>query len=663
MSTKPQSLLTDSPFQVRIWQPGYTYLPGDVVQPTTTTNSALSPPTNADFVASLTGWTAGTGYSWDGTKSYNSTGGAAKFAAGSASAQITNGNQVAVTVGQKITGQFYGMMATSDPNGAYVNVRFVWYDSGHTLLSTTDGQQIVINTLGGPVTWWQVTATGTAPAGAAFCAIAAVCDNSLSAQHIWIDAFYWDYMVPGAGAQNFFTDITTVSATSGTTEPDWTNGGTNTGNVTDGGITWARGQQTIIYWYTIPFCLSGTTEPTWHTNVGGATSDGGVPWLYGGNGKFFDWICHTPQVQDVNCPQNKYVALASSKIFSGDQDIVRFSATTNPMDWTSEADAGFLPTGLQTYGANPTTAMGLYRSNLVVFNSEGLQMWQLDEDPANMSLLTALPIGSIWHKALAPVNNDLFFLAAQGVRTMGITGGSGNAESGDVGMPIDQLVQLGVAYCSANSTEPLATYYPSAGQYWIHFPGWDSSAYFKAQTGAYAAHSPSITSTVFVYTMSRTGEVGAWSRYLYPFPTIDAFCQLNDVLYIRSGDDILQVDPTVLYDYASDTYLSGNRQTAFPGVVQWQWLDFGQPGITKQFDGIDVSSTQGTNLTVEIGYDQTSITTYTPSFTVPGDSYQGTVIPIPIMAPSCSVRLSMTSTDNWQIESVNVYLKDQRTTS
>jgi hypothetical protein len=395
-------------------------------------------------------------------------------------------------------------------------------------------------------------------------------------------------MVPGAGAQNFFTDITTVSATSGTTEPDWTNGGTNTGNVTDGGITWARGQQTIIYWYTIPFCLSGTTEPTWHTNVGGATSDGGVPWLYGGNGKFFDWICHTPQVQDVNCPQNKYVALASSKIFSGDQDIVRFSATTNPMDWTSEADAGFLPTGLQTYGANPTTAMGLYRSNLVVFNSEGLQMWQLDEDPANMSLLTALPIGSIWHKALAPVNNDLFFLAAQGVRTMGITGGSGNAESGDVGMPIDQLVQLGVAYCSANSTEPLATYYPSAGQYWIHFPGWDSSAYFKAQTGAYAAHSPSITSTVFVYTMSRTGEVGAWSRYLYPFPTIDAFCQLNDVLYIRSGDDILQVDPTVLYDYASDTYLSGNRQTAFPGVVQWQWLDFGQPGITKQFDGIDV---------------------------------------------------------------------------
>jgi hypothetical protein len=410
MSTKPQSLLTDSPFQVRIWQPGYTYLPGDVVQPTTTTNSALSPPTNADFVASLTGWTAGTGYSWDGTKSYNSTGGAAKFAAGSASAQITNGNQVAVTVGQKITGQFYGMMATADPNGAYVNVRFVWYDSGHTLLSTTDGQQIVINTLGGPVTWWKVTATGTAPAGAAFCAIAAVCDNSLSAQHIWIDAFYWDYLVPGAGAQNFFTDITTVSATSGTTEPDWTNGGTNTGNVTDGGITWARGQQTIIYWYTIPFCLSGTIEPTWHTNVGGATSDGGVPWLYGGNGKFFDWICHTPQVQDANCPQNKYVALASSKIFSA--AIKTLCGSLQPrIRWTGRAKRTQVSC---RPGCKPTARMKQRQWGCIAQISlcsipKGCKCGSWTKIRPTCRLLTALPIGSIWHKALAPVNNDLFF--------------------------------------------------------------------------------------------------------------------------------------------------------------------------------------------------------------------------------------------------------------
>ena len=62
-----------------------------------------------------------------------------------------------------------------------------------------------------------------------------------------------------------------------------------------------------------------------------------------------------------------------------------YCATTNPLDWTSEADAGFLPIGLQSYGTNPFLAAGLYRSNLVFFNSQGLQMWQVDEDPANMA--------------------------------------------------------------------------------------------------------------------------------------------------------------------------------------------------------------------------------------------------------------------------------------
>jgi hypothetical protein len=653
---------TSSPFQVTIWQAGHTYSPGDVVQPTSVTNAGVSSPTNADLAVSLTGWTATASATWVASPSYNSNGGSAAIAAGTTNQSITNTNQVAVTVGQVINASCFGGGNASIGlgSGVYGNCRLVWYDASHVQLSVTDGPFHDLGTVLG-VAWWKMTVSGTAPSGAAFCAVAGIITANPSGVPVYLDAFYWDYLIPSSGstpANNFyFTNISSGLATSGSAEPDWTNGGSNSGNVTDGGITWARGLQETIQWMCEHFCQSDFGEPTWTTTPGTfAPDDTGTPGA-------FSWKCLTPQVQDANCPNSKYVVLASSKIFASDTDIVRFSATSNPMDWTSEADAGFLASGLQTYGANPATAMGLYRSNLVVFNSEGLQMWQLDEDPANMNLLTALPIGSIWHKALAPVNNDLFFLAAQGVRTMGITGGSGNAEAGDVGMPIDQLVQLGVAYCQANGTEPLATYYPSAGQYWIHFPGWDSSAYFKAQTGSYAAHSPSITSTVFVYTMNRTGEVGAWSRYLFPFATIDAFCQLNDQLYIRSGDDILMVDPTALYDYTGDTYLSGNRQVAFPGVVQWPYLDFGQPGVTKQLDGIDVVATQGTTLSVDIGYDQSSLSTFTTAFNVPVDTQPGTMIPIPIMAPTFSIRLSMTSTDAWQVDAVTVYLRDARVTS
>src|SRR5690606_3282256 len=108
--------------------------------------------------------------------------------------------------------------------------------------------------------------------------------------------------------------------------------------------------------------------------------------------------------------------IAASKVFCADDDIVRYSATVNPLDWSSSDDAGYLPTGLQNYGANPVEAMGLYRGNLVVFNAEAFQLWQVDEDPASMALLDALPMGSTQHHAMAPVSNDLFFLASQGVR-------------------------------------------------------------------------------------------------------------------------------------------------------------------------------------------------------------------------------------------------------
>ena len=122
-------------------------------------------------------------------------------------------------------------------------------------------------------------------------------------------------------------------------------------------------------------------------------------------------------------------------------------------------------------GSNDTAVLNIYRSALVSFSSTTFQNWQVDPDPANMALLDVMEgIGSTWQQAAQPVAKDLFYLAALGVRTVGISAGSTNLVNGDVGMPIDPLVRASVKEAIADAVEPRGLYYPSLGQYWLSFP-------------------------------------------------------------------------------------------------------------------------------------------------------------------------------------------------
>ena len=166
-----------------------------------------------------------------------------------------------------------------------------------------------------------------------------------------------------------------------------------------------------------------------------------------------------------------------------------------------------------------------------------------------------------------------------------------------------------------------------------------------------------MSTTVFIYTMSRTGEVGAWSRYVLPFH-VDNFCQMGPNLYIRAGDDVLMVDETADSDFAGDV-----RAVPFDGVAQWPYLDFGQPGVSKQLLGVDLASTNAVNASVAVGYDQSNPSSFTTPLDIPGDTVPGTFIPIPVLGPSFSLKLTFSSYDFWQFQAATVYLADQRPTA
>lgn len=444
---------------VSVWQPGTLYLPGANVRPVSSGALLSVPIDNAGFEDGDSDWTKETG--WTITN-------AGSAFAGTWSAQFdstTTGNRVIsdtvalVTPGQVIAASCRVNRGTSAEGVAWIYVAIVWLDDMDAEISMSNG---LIFGISGDGEWVTSTVTGTAPAGAAKARIAAVGHRASGSSVMWCDSFVWNASQTFEQTGLIFRATQTDPATSGSDEPAWPI--VAAGTVVDGGVTWTAVTASRVVWEASPIMTTGSTEPTWPNKPGTSVSDNGE----------ISWETIGRNIQDENCPNTKVVAIVASKVFAVDDDIVKFCATVNPLDWTSRDDAGYLPTGIQQANSNGAAVLGIYRSNLVVFNASTFQMWQVDPDPAAMALLDQMEgIGSIWPKAVQAVGDDLFFLSQLGARTVGIAAGSSNLAAGDVGDPIDPLVHAAIIDLALSGRQPIATYYPGAGQYWLAFPEYE----------------------------------------------------------------------------------------------------------------------------------------------------------------------------------------------
>jgi hypothetical protein len=432
-----------------VWEAGKTYVPGSLVRPVTAPSVASGQPTNPSFENGATGWTLPAGFSVTGNAHYGDGASALQYD-GSGQASATSTDQRPVTPGQTITASVMVQQGKSSSGKAGAAALLLWYDASHNAISYDAGNTVDSGSGGD---WGRSSVTAAAPAGSAFVAVGISCAKN-SGFSMWVDDVEWDYnyFVPSAGL--VYKAVQPNPGKSASNEPTWPP--TLGQQVIDNEVIWEAVSASQIVWMARPINKSGAFEPNWPLVTGGFVHDGTI-----------DWVADTPQIKDPNCPHSKIVAIAASKVYAADKDIIRYCATVNPLDWTTANDAGYLPYGLQNYGSNPAAAMNLYRSNLAVFNSEGMQLWQVDEDPASSALLDALPVGSTQNLALSPVSNDLIFLSSQGVRSIGIASGSTNLQAGDIGMPIDPLVKEGVLSAPG---APLSTYVPSMGQYWLSIP-------------------------------------------------------------------------------------------------------------------------------------------------------------------------------------------------
>lgn len=604
------------------WAPGTLYQPGALVVPRSKPLVQTGLIANPNFASGNTGWTLGSGAT---------IGAGTPFLPGSsniltvvnAASDTVNTAQYAVAAGQVINGQCYGWVGTNSSDS--MDCRIAFYDSGHGFLEWIAGNI----QKGSGNHWVKLTVAAVAPATAAYAAIGCSASSS-SGNQIHFSNFTWDYTYAAPADALTYEAVQADAAYSAATEPTWPLVAGQT--VVDGGVTWEAITFSQIVWTASPIMTSGGTEPTWPTLIGAAVADNTI-----------SWVATSRQVTDTNCPNTKVVLIGASKVFAIDKDIVDFCATTNPLDWTTQGDAGFLPTGLQQYGDNPNSVLGLYRGNLIAFNSGGYQMWQIDPDPENMALLDAEPIGSTYPKATQAVVNDLLFLTPLGVRSIGISGASANLQAGNVGNQIDDLVVAAFSTLPSSS-EPHGLYYPARGQYWLFFDNGDG------------------TSTAFVMTVYSvsTAQMTAyntttqsWSRYVFP-EVITDWTLLGDDLYLRTaGDHIWKVDPTVtLDDVHSGTGIE------YSGLMQWPWLDMSSIGIEKNMIGFDLVM-DGT-CSVAVGYDQTNRAVVTDGYALTGDTLTGQPIPFPVRAPSFSLQLTFDPNQEWEWEAAVLYIEDDK---
>jgi hypothetical protein len=440
-----------------LWEAGHLYQPGDLVQPIQAPVPQSTAITNAGFESGSTDWTLGSGCSVTG---------AAKFS-GASSVQFTGtaGNvrvlhdSEPVAPGTSITASCMYAQGAADAGHNVGRVVLQWFDVSSVLLREDSGTLINSSSSG----WAKSTVTGIAPAGSASVSIGALVFRDRSSSS-YVDQFEWNYATQTLQAGLIYQAVQAAAGFSGTSEPAWPSvlGVT----VVDNQVTWEAVATSRVTWTAEPILTSGTVEPDWPTTPGEFVSDGTIA-----------WECISRRVEDEKCPNSKVVAIMSGKVFAADGDIVKFSATANPLDWSSTEDAGYLPTGLQQSNANDMAVLAPYRSNLAAFNASSFQNWQVDPDPAAMAILDQMDgIGSTWAKAAQAVGNELFFLSALGVRTVGIAAGAENLSAGDVGMPVDSLVQEAIRIVVATEGKVLATYYPSAGQYWLAVPNYPPSA-------------------------------------------------------------------------------------------------------------------------------------------------------------------------------------------
>jgi len=353
-----------------------------------------------------------------------------------------------------------------------------------------------------------------------------------------------------------------------------------------------------------------------------------------------EYVAGTPDVvTDANCPNTRSVVANGSKIYAIGtnalgQAYVKYSATENPLDWSSPSDASGtlgLPVGLESPEDDEIQGVGVFRNNLVVFMTNNLQLWKTDEDPALTTLDTVIENGySNFPNTIRSSGNDLLFVNKSGVYASGQMLYTDAMESTDIGSAIYDLL------FDVIKTES-ATYEPKA----IHFTGNNQWILF-------------IKDQLFVLTVSTLSKLNAWARW-----TLPANCIMRDMCSFREYLFGLMETPagTFVYSFNPEKYQDdlsdGVDDASIPLHLQSSFNSLGAQGNWKKIYGMDAMFTGTAD--VQHRWDARTPNDKTQAISLNGDTRAAPMIPVELMTTEVSYDITQNANSAFTLNGLTYY--------
>lgn len=263
-----------------------------------------------------------------------------------------------------------------------------------------------------------------------------------------------------------------------------------------------------------------------------------------------------------------------SKLYSTATSNLYFCALNAPTQWVSGTDYGFINMASQTGGQETLTATAEYQGLMAIFSSNQIRIWSISEDSNdNVFVQTLQNIGTVAPDSVISYgNNDVFFLAASGIRSIKSRDGTNTGYVSDVGTSIDQHVTEYLATLTEDQiAAATAIIEPVDGRYWL-----------------------AVGTRIYVFSYFPSKKISAWSFYDLDI-TITHFAKVGNRVYARGVDES---NNHGLYLYGGTNNDEYPAEDESPVVIELPYISANAPASFKELTGFDLIATN--NWEVEI---------------------------------------------------------------